>query len=325
MSWEVAQKALDYAAARSKFLKIQFTGGEPLLNFELIRQVVAYTRKHRFPVRFQLQTNGTLITTALAQEIKNLMIGVGVSLDGMPEVNDRLRPFADGRGSTVAVLRGLQNLAAQKIKVGITTVLTVENIAQLPRLVELAAYLGNVHGISLDLFRPLGRGVETQIVPPQNDLMEHYIKAALERAEVLVQLGGRRIRFREVERIRYQLEQGVAREFYCYATTGQCLAVLPDGSVYPCASLGGIAEFYLGNVLSKDFSHEEALSRLPFLDRTVDQMEICRECEDRWLCGGGCVARSYAYTGRVDRPYEGDCLLRKIFLDWVKKECRTSG
>ncbi|MDQ0286909.1 uncharacterized protein J2Z49_002026 [Desulfofundulus luciae] len=320
MTWEVAQQAVDYAAARSRSFKIQFSGGEPLLNLPLVREVAAYVRSRRLSVKLQLQTNGTLITPAVARELKSLGVALGVSLDGPPEINDRLRPYNRGRGSTPDVVRGLQNLAVEGIKVGLTAVLTDKSTPGLTRLVELAAYLGNVHGLSLDLLRPVGRGGEGQAVPPDVDLLDRSVRAAFHRAQEIARLGGPLIRFREVERLKYLLCRGVARQHYCYATTGQSLAVSPDGSVYPCASLCGLTEFYLGRITDGRFSLAEALAGTPLLGRTVERVAGCRDCPDRFLCGGGCPARAYALTGRVDCACEADCLLRKVYLDFVKKE-----
>ncbi len=319
MPWEVAMRAVDYVAARSRSLKIQFSGGEPLLNFPLVRRVVAYLKNYRGSITFQLQTNGTLIDRALAREIKRLQIGLGVSLDGPPEVNDLLRPFNGGGGSTLAVVRGLQNLAAEGIMVGLTVVLTAENTCSLPRLVEYAAYLGNIYGISLDLLRPLGRAAGAVVTEPDLNLLEDQVRAALCRSEELERLGGARIRFREAERLCRQLLQGVAKEHYCYATTGRSMAVMPDGSVYPCASLSGLSDFYLGNVADAGFSLAEAVAGKAWFQRKAELIAGCRDCSESRFCAGGCLARAYAYTGRVDRPYKGDCRLKKIFWEWARQ------
>ncbi|MCL6448952.1 MAG: radical SAM protein [Armatimonadetes bacterium] len=319
MPWEVARRAVDYAAARSRSFKIQFSGGEPLFNLPLVKMVVNYVRERRLPVAFQLQTNATLVTPRVARELKDLGVALGVSLDGPPEINDRLRPSAGGGGSTPDVLKGLQNLAAEGIKVGLTAVLTGTSTPGLSRLVELAAYLGNVYGISLDLLRPVGRGGEGGVSPPDLDLLDRSVRAAFYRAKEIAGWGGPLIRFREVERLSYQLRRGLARRHYCSVTAGQSLAVLPDGSVYPCASFGGLPEFCLGRITEEGFSLAETLAKIPSLNRTVEEVAGCRDCPDRLLCGGGCPARAYAYTGRVDRVYAGDCRLRKIYLDLGRK------
>ena len=161
MDWQIAKQALDTMICQSSGFKIQFAGGEPLLNMDLIEQVVHYT--HGRGAVYQLQTNATLIDASIARSLKRLGIDVGVSLDGLPAVNDPLRPFPDGQGSTLATITGLENLRAVGICVGLTCVLSAENVTGLPGLVELASYLGNVEGITFDLLWPIGRAY---IFPP---------------------------------------------------------------------------------------------------------------------------------------------------------------
>jgi uncharacterized protein len=316
MTWETARRAVDYVAARSRSFKVQFTGGEPLLHLPLVERVIEYLKDHPGRVTFQLQTNATLIDRALARELKRLGVGLGVSLDGPPGVNDYLRPFADGGGSTAAVIRGLESLAVQGLKVGLTAVLTGESMRSLPRLVELASYLGNVHGISLDLFRPLGRGANGWAAAPEPDQLEWAVKAALDRAEELARLGGPQVRFREVERLLWLRSRGEAKSCYCLAASGQSLAVTPDGSVYPCASLCGQEEFLLGNVHHPGFSSAVVLPSARLALRP-DLPPKCRGCPQRDFCGGGCLARAYAYNGSLDRPYDGECRLKQAIWRWA--------
>ncbi|WP_245574367.1 radical SAM/SPASM domain-containing protein [Desulfovirgula thermocuniculi] len=317
MSWEVARQAIDFVASRSKYFKVQFTGGEPLLNWPLVEMAVRYIRERRLPAAVQLQTNATLITSSMARKIKALGLALGVSLDGPPEVNDLTRPFAGGGGSTLAVINGLQNLAAEGIKVGLTAVLTERSVSTLGRLVELASYLGNVYGLSLDLLRPLGRGRSKEVKPPNPELLEQNVRSAFRRAEEIVKLGGPLVRFREVERIRLLMARGFSREYSCHAAAGQSLAVMPDGSLYPCASLCGLEEFYLGRVTAKGLS----LGRLASVESILSSAGIdsCHRCPQKHLCGGGCPARAYAYARRVEEIYQVECRLKKVFLALAKE------
>jgi len=308
---------VDYVARRCRSFKVQFSGGEPLLHLPLVERVIDYLRSHPAGIAFQLQTNATLVDRAIARRLRGLGLALGVSLDGPPAVNDTLRPLADGRGSTVAVMRGLERLAAERMKVGITAVLTAQSIGSLPRLVDLCAYAGNVHGLSLDLVRPLGRAGTGEVAPPEPAALEQGVRAALERAEELARLGAPRVRFREVERLVWLRARGRVKDRYCLAARGESLAVTPDGSVYPCASLAGRDEFYLGNVGDPDFSPMEALRHAVWFGRSAPAGEGCRACPVRSWCGGGCLARAYAYHRRPDLPYEGECRMRRTFWQWV--------
>src|SRR5690606_28338182 len=120
------------------------------------------------------------VSSDMANRLKDLGIGVGISLDGLPAVNDKLRFFFGGRGSTEAVVAGAKNLSDAGIIVGMTCVLTALNVRGLPGLVGLASYLGNVEGISIDLLRPIGRASRELIADPT--LAAQYLDAAIMQA-----------------------------------------------------------------------------------------------------------------------------------------------
>jgi len=312
MSWEVAKRALDLMFERFDGFDVQFSGGEPLLNMELVERVVEYTKGRG--VRHRIQTNATLIDRRVARWIRELGISVGVSLDGLPEVNDRLRPFADGRGSTAAAVSGIESLGAEGIRVGLTCGLSAENAPGLPGLVELASYLGNVEGIALDLLRPIGRA-EEDVKPADPDLAARFVNAALRRAEELALMGGRRVKFREVERIRYLLSHGLERKYRCPFDARRYLVVDPRGRVWPCPSLVGFPEFYLGDVFEDGFA-DELGDRLERCRGLIALPRYCSACPERPLCGGPCLARTYAeqLTGGTNLT---ECYVRRAFINFA--------
>jgi len=313
MDWQVAKQALDIMLSQSDSFKIQFAGGEPLLNMDLIEQVVRYTQG--LGIRYQLQTNATLIDNKVAGNLKRLGVDVGVSLDGLPEVNDPLRPFADGHGSTAATIAGLEKLRVAGIGVGLTCVLSAENVAGLCGLVELASYLGNVEGITFDLLRLIGRAKGGEVRQAAPTLAARSVSAALRRADELALIGGRRVRFREVERMRYLVTYGVRRRHRCYFDAGQLLMVKPDGDAYPCASLVGFPEFYLGNVLEPGFSNGLGVN-LQRCRQLITPSHCCLTCRGHWLCGGPCPAQTYAQqlAGAI-KPTE--CYIKRVFIDYI--------
>jgi uncharacterized protein len=246
MSWQVARRAVDLMVEQSERFKIQFTGGEPLLNLDLIEKVLLYLEDGGVDARCQVQTNATLINANMAERLKNLQIGVGVSLDAMASSGGRLRPFADGGESARAAVDGIKALGDVGIRVGMTSVLTSSNVMGLPSLVELASYLGNVEGITLDLVRPVGRAAWD--MAPDPDLAARCLDEAIERAELISRIGGRRVEFRELERMRRVLSAGRGRRHHCYFDACQSLVVTPRGGVYSCPSLL-LPEFRLGDVM----------------------------------------------------------------------------
>jgi uncharacterized protein len=326
MGWEVAKRALDLAAV-GHLGKVQFAGGEPLLNLGLIEEVVAYTRG--WNVSYQIQTNGTLLDAATAQLLRRMRIAVGVSLDGVPEVNDRLRPLAEGRGSTAAVIAGIQQAGSAGIRVGMTTVLSHENVEGLPDLVALASYLGNVEGISLDVLRPVGRALLSGVRPPDPDRAAHSVSRAIDRAEEIATMRGNAVKFREVERMRRLVVSEGARSHRCCFDAGQSLMVKPDGNAYPCASLSDFPEFFLGNVMDVH-SGGEILQNMARVSGLCILADDCRLCPERSVCGGPCPAQVWTAPG-VGQVNRSECAVRTTFIHYAKSKgsyahaTRTSG
>lgn len=321
MDWRIAKRALDFIINRSRNFKIQFAGGEPLLNIDLIEQVVHYTQG--LNVCYQLQTNATLIDARMAMRLKQLKVAVGVSLDGLPEVNDYLRPFTDGQGSTMATIAGLQYLGTVGIRVGLTCVLSASNVEGLPRLVGVASYLGNVEGIALDVLRPIGRAKESDVRQANPRLAVQYLNAALRQADEITSQGGRKVKFREVERIRYLLSQGIERHSHCYFDACQMLIIKPEGEVYPCTSLASFPEFYLGNVMEEKFVKGLAIN-LKKAKGLVTYPENCFACNERWLCGGPCPAQVYAQRKILNKMSLTECSIKRVFINYVLKKSRLT-
>lgn len=306
MSWPVAKRAIDLIARHSESFKVQFAGGEPLLNLPLVERVVRYMDEANVGAGYQLQTNATLITGSVAQKLKNLRIAVGVSLDGLPEVNDRLRPFPDSTGSTGAVVAGIRNLGKAGIRTGLTCVLSAENIAGLPGLVDLASYLGNIEGISLDVLRPAGRARPAMRASPETAAL--CVEAAIRRADQIAAMGGPAVKFREVERMRHVLATGKPRLYRCYFDACRSVMVTPCGDAYPCASLSG-PDFFLGSV--RDDGLEDSLyGRLARARAMIGLPAMCLSCGDRELCGGPCPAGTYGTAGDTDV----ECAVRKVYV-----------
>ncbi|OPY56638.1 MAG: molybdenum cofactor biosynthesis protein A [Methanosaeta sp. PtaU1.Bin055] len=310
MSEEVARRAVDLMAERSKKFKVQFTGGEPLLNLDLIEKVVLYLEEGGADALCQVQTNATLITAEMADRLKGLGIGVGVSLDGPPGSDD-LRPSADGGGSVGAAVAGIKNLGDAGIRVGMTCVLAASNFMKLPALVELASYLGNVDGITLDPVRPVGRAGREMVPDPAT--AARYLDMAIDRAEMICQMGGNRVKFRELERMKLVLSAGNRRLCHCQFDACQSLVVTPGGEVYSCPSLLS-PEFRLGDIMDPSIGGG-LLEGLKDARDIIEPHLPCRRCPDFWLCGGSCPAYSFSMSGDVGL----ECAIKGVFMRRARK------
>ena len=215
MKFSTAKKAIE--EHYSERLKVQFTGGEPLLNYKLIRKLA-----ERYEVRFSVQTNGTLVTAEKAEELSELGVKIGISLDGPADVNDRLRPYADGSGSTEDVLRAMMVLKNLGIPYGVTCVVTRENQDRLKELIDIA-YAFGTRSVSFDILKKAGRGVN--MAPPEVRRIDDAMRYSA--------LSGYRLRFRNI----LQRELGLK----CAALEGKSVFVTPRGGVMrSCATLASI-------------------------------------------------------------------------------------
>jgi uncharacterized protein len=313
MIWPKALRAIDVMAECFSSFKIQFTGGEPLLNMDLIEKAVDYLGEKGLHVPCQIQTNATLIDSDVATRLKSLKIGIGVSLDGPPSVNDALRPFSDGSGSTGSAMLGIAALRDEGIRVGVTCVLSRANAETLAGLVDVLSYLGNVEGIAIDFLRPVGRAGRS--MQPDPGQAAAGIDAASSRADHLAGMGGPRIKFRELERMRYTLEYGGARLHHCNFDSCRSLVVLADGSTCVCPSLPN-PEMMLGRIDDPNFE-DGLLDRMVRARSMVQSPQECQTCPDRWLCGGPCLAH---YVAGLNLSIE--CSAKKVFMRHARESCK---
>ena len=286
MDFETARKAVDGFGKRP--LKIQFAGGEPTLNFPLAEKICDYVREKGLDAVFCMQTNGTLLTEAMAESIRHRQIQVGVSLDGIPEINSRTR------GKTREAVRGIRLLGQAGIPVGINAVVTRENVKALPKLPDFALYLQNVGGIGLDLLRHAGRGTSALDADPE-DLKQALI-AMDARCREIKKLFGIEIQLREVDLAGKRLAGLGDRSLYCYASCGRSAVVLPDGSLYPCGSLIS-GEYCMGSC--------EDLDPQQFLHLPSEAGPHCGSCKYQEVCPRGCPSR------RIRNGNDLECVLLK--------------
>ena len=306
MSVETALAAVKMAASSlpegEKFI-IQFSGGEPLLNFKVLHAVVSYVQENKVPAVLQIQTNGSLLSDQIAKYLFQNKVAIGVSLDGKPKVNDKLRLTKDGKGATEQILHGLEVLKRNNIACGITCVVTADNVNELAGIVEMAYFLGNVRRIGFDLLRGQGRG--SGLVPPTEIEMAQAMEQVYLRNKLLSKMVGYEIKIAQQERAKLACTEE-CREFgHCYAMNGEAAFVEASGKIYACSSLIGDEEFYIGNVQAGlDVVLVNKVS-----SKISKSMSFCKECSDFRQCGGGCFARWYGSGEQV--AYKSECALKR--------------
>lgn len=311
MTAEIACEAVERVAKHNqgKPFIIQFSGGEPLLNFPVIQAVVQLVEAKHIPCQMQVQTNASLMTEIIAKYLYQHGVGIGVSLDGRPGVNDLLRLTKEGKGATDNILKGIEVLRNLRIGCGVTCVVSAENVEQLEGIIDFAYYLGNVRVLGFDLLRGQGRG--NQLKPATREQMEIALEKVWQRNEQLGQLVGYKIQLTQAEKARrFKQEGSLVEPFgHCHAMSGEAVFVDAEGHFYACASFIDDRRFYLGDVKQGILKE-----RVAAVSQLINKgMEFCRKCQDFSLCGGGCLARWYPENFKKRQPYEAECALKIFF------------
>ena len=309
MSEETALAAVRLAVGSlpqgEKFI-IQFSGGEPLLNFATLQAVVDYVQAEQLPAILQIQTNASLLTDEIAKYLFKNKVAIGISLDGKPNINDKLRLTKEGKGATGLILQGLEVLRRNNIGCGLTCVVTAENVEELAGIVEMGYFVGCVRKIGFDLLRGQGRG--RGLTPPTEAQMHKAMEEVYARGELLARMAGYKIQISQLERAKFLCKESCRQFGHCYAMNGEAAFVDASGKIYACSSLLGDANFYIGNVQDGlDIALVEKISR-----KISESMHFCKECADFKLCGGGCFARWYGSGECV--AYKSECAMKRVTI-----------
>ena len=278
----IALTALELAARGGQPFHVQLAGGEPTLEPGLIEAVAREVRRQGLPATVAVQTNGALLDQSMAALFRRENIAVGVSLDGPPQVQERLR------GRAADTWQGLEELNRAGVNFGVTTVVSAANLAELPRLALLLGRWPHARGLGLDLL--VRRGRARQGGPAMADPAA-LIHAMGELAGAVAWVNQRRetpLVLREQERLQNLLHP------FCQAALGASLAVHPDGRLYPCGQTMGDPELALGTLARPDFRRAAALEAF-----SLDN-EHCAGCSLAGRCPGDCPSR-LKYNGPQGR------------------------
>ena len=312
MSLETGKKALDFLVANSgnrRNLEVYFFGGEPLMNWEVVKELVAYGRslekekdKH---FRFTVTTNGVLLNDEIIEFCNREMSNVVLSLDGRKEVNDRMRPTRNGKGSydiIVPKFKHIQELRGDKdyFVRGTFTRYNTDFAADVLHYADLGFTKLSVEPVVAPNEAPYSiREEDLPVILEQYDLLaKEYIKRKKE---------GRGFTF-----FHFMLDlsqgPGVAKRLAGCGSGTEYLSITPNGDIYPCHQFAGLEEFRLGNV---DEGIVNTAVRDEFKLCNVYAKEKCRDCYARFYCSGGCAANSWNFHGTITDAYDIGCAMQK--------------
>lgn len=304
MTLATAMKALEMAASCGTRFHVQFTGGEPLLETDLVFRILDHIREKRWPVTTALQTNGVLLNRDCVRRLKAHGTAVGISLDGLPGIQEKLR------GESAATYRAMQVLDSERVPFSVTTVLTSINTLELPGLAMALNSFPMASAVGLDLLVQKGMACDNPgIFPSDNSMICQGITALLETLDMLNKERSRPLVLREKQLLLGSLKrEGTAP--YCQACTGSSIAVTPDGRIYPCTQTMGDQQFLLGTLDDLRITDTAFPSDQTFIRNS------CRECELQGRCPGDCPSRQY-YNGRKEP--DPSCAIYRTIYDYCKK------
>lgn len=313
MSEEVGKAAIDFVIEKSgprKNIEVDLFGGEPLMDFEVVKSIVDYGREkgseHGKNIRFTMTTNATLLNDEIIDYLDKNMGNIVLSIDGRKEVNDRVRVRCDGSGTYDCILPNIKKMVSRRSEgkqYYVRGTFTANNLDFYKDVVALAD-LG---------FKEIS--IEPVVLPEDDELSlkEEHVDTIFEQYDMLAKEIIRRKR------------QGNPIKFYHFnidINGGPCIykrvsgcgagfeyvAVTPEGDIYPCHQFVGNDSFKMGTVFQGKI--DDDISNM-FKKGNIYNKPACRDCWAKFYCSGGCQANNYNFNGSILKPYELGCKLQK--------------
>ena len=312
MSFEVGKKALDFLIANSgsrKNLEVDFFGGEPLMNWQVVKDLVAYGREqeklHNKKFRFTLTTNGVLLNDEVMEFCNKEMGNVVLSVDGRKEVHDYMRPFRKGAGSYDLIIPKFQKFAESRNqdKYYVRGTFTHHNpdfLKDVEKMLELG-----FRELSME---PVVAAADDPAALTETDkpvVMQQYEKLA----ELMLQKDAEGDPFTFYHYM-IDLKGGpcIYKRISGCGSGTEYMAVTPWGDLYPCHQFVGDEKFRLGDIWH---GVQNRPVQQEFAACNVYARPDCKDCWARLYCSGGCAANAYHATGSVTGVYRYGCDLFK--------------
>lgn len=313
MSSETGKKAIDFVIENSgprHNIEVDLFGGEPLMNFEAVKEIVKYARirekEANKNIRFTMTTNATLLNDEIMKFIDEEMGNIVLSIDGRKEVNDYIRTRRDGSGTFDSILPKIKSMVEMRRngkQYYVRGTFTSNNLD----------FYNDVMAMANEGFKEIS--IEPVVIEDGNPLAlkKEHLEKIFEQYDILTD-----------EIIRREKE-GNAFKFYHFnidVNGGPCVykrvsgcgagheyvAVTPEGDIYPCHQFVGNDKFKMGNLYTGGFDKE--IVEL-FKHGNIYSKPKCMDCWARFYCSGGCQANNYNFNGDIHEPYALGCEMMK--------------
>jgi len=314
MHEDVARKAIDFFTElileqQVQHPKIIFYGGEPLLNFDLLKFALEYATTKIPKYAFVLNTNGTLVTEEIAKKLAPYNISVGLSIDGPPDLHNKNRTYHSEKPSFQQTESAYHFLKNAGVQVSISCTITDTNVHFLPKISEWFTKEFKPNAVDFNSF--IG-----------NYLGDKYTEAVsdgiIESFKILREHG---IHVEKIYRRSDPFIKGKLRIFDC-AGPGQQIVVTPEGKLGVCQAFMNTGKFFynINELSAKNINHVWK----PFKKRSPFFIEDCMNCPSLGICGGGCYYSAYQESGDIMGLDKTHCAFVGKTLRFLLKELYKS-
>lgn len=316
MAQDVGEKAIDFllnSSQKRKHVEVDFFGGEPLLNFNVVKRLVSYGNRRAQElgkiIKFTITTNGVLLSDEVQEFLNENEMSVVLSLDGREKINDRMRPFPNGNGSYGIIkdkFLKFVNSRDQKDYYlrGTFTHFNLDFAEDVRHVAELGFKEISVEPVVAEACYDYAfKEEDLPVLKEQYNVLTRYYW------DSYVQDGGFNFFHFNVD-----LDHGpcLPKRLSGCGAGHEYLAVSPEGDLYPCHQFVGQEKYKVGNVY-KGLERKDLA--LKFQKSHVLNKEECRSCWARYYCSGGCHANNLNYRGSLLKPYTFGCELQRKRLE----------
>ncbi len=327
MTRETARAAIDFLLRESgsrKVLEVDFFGGEPLMNFDVVKDTVRYAKEEGAKLGkrflFTTTTNGLLLDDETISFLNEEMENVVLSLDGRREVHDAVRKTISGKGSFDAVIEKIKKFVRVRgdKHYYVRGTFTAKNLDFSQDVLFLADQ--GFDSISME-------PVVTDI--PDLQIRREHLPIIEKEYELLCEEFLRREERGEgfgFFHFNIDLEGGpcLQKRVSACGAGNEYFSVVPNGDLYPCHQFAGDAKWKMGNVSE---GRIDGALRAKFAESCLFTRKKCGDCFAKFICSGGCSANNYHYNGDIEEPYEMTCAMMKKRIECAmhilaERKCR---
>ncbi len=293
-------------------VKLKYAGGEPLLAFPQIQSLHGYARTLAKQQGVELEgvvlTNGTLLTPEIIAGMQALGLKLMVSLDGAGPAHDAQRPYTDGHGSFADVRRGIATAFAGGLVPNVSVTVTGRSAAGLPETV--AWLLAHRLPFGLNFYREHDRAAEQRDLRLEEERIVAGMLAAYQviASDIPAYSMLTSLADRANLAVPHRRTCGACRDYLVFDTQGRVAKCQMDIH-HPVAHCRDADPLGVLRDCSQGMSNPE-----------VTEKDVCRECEWRYWCAGGCPLEAYRTTGRYDAPSPNCAIYRALYPEIVRLE-----